>query len=141
MQILDMTQSYTLEIAIKALFKNLNPESNHEETHNLGRLFDSLPRATKRQIESNWLKGGGRSPTAEDLKFRDFLDSYALLFEESRYLFEQDRNFTRNTKDFDMAIWAVVRTMMKRSDMTFRYNLLNMAAEELGGSGEFVQNN
>ena len=140
MQILDLTQSYTLEIAIKALFKSLNPETNPEETHDLQRLFDSLPKDTKRQIESNWLKVGGRSPLAQELKFRDFLEGYALLFEESRYLFEKDRNFTRNTKDFDIAVWVVTATMMKRPDTTFLFNVFNVLAEEIGGLGEFVQN-
>lgn len=133
MQILDITQSYTLEIAIKALFKSLNPETNPEETHDLRRLFDSLPKDTKRQIESNWLKAEGRSPTAQELKLRDFLESYALLFEESRYLFEKDRNFTRDTKDFDIAVWVVTETMRKQPDRTFLCNVFNVFAEERGG--------
>ena len=134
-QIMDLTQSYTLEIAIKALYKSLNSKSNPENTHDLLRLFASLPKDVKSRVSSKWQKASGLSLMARKLAFDEFLDKYRLLFEESRYLFERDRNFTRNSKDFDIAMWVIAREIVrKQSDKTLLYNLYNVLSEERGGS-------
>ena len=52
-QILELTRSFTLELAIKALFRRINPKSNPENTHDLQKLFNSLPKDVKNRLNPN----------------------------------------------------------------------------------------
>ncbi len=134
-QIMDLTQSYTLEIAIKALYKSLNSKSNPETTHDLLRLFESLPKDVKSRVSSKWQKASGLSSIARKITFGEFLEKYRLLFEESRYLFERDRCFARNSKDFDISMWVIADEIVrKQPDKTLLYNLYNVLSEERDGS-------
>ena len=133
-QILHLTQSYTLEVAIKALHKRLNPKSNPEETHDLLRLFDALNKNVKTRLRLEWQKTTGLSTVAKELTLDEFLGKYRLIFEESRYLFEKNRSYTLHTKDFDIAIWVITNELIRRQpDDTVLYNLFNVLSEEKGG--------
>ena len=107
MQILRLAQSLTLEIAIKALFKTLNPKSNPEHNHDLLTLFQSLNKGVKAKLSSQWQKVEGRSPMTQNLSFEEFLGEHRLTFEESRYLYENSKSYQMNTKDFDIAIGLI----------------------------------
>ena len=132
-QILRLAQSFTLEIAIKALYKKLNPKSNPEETHDLSKLFDALNKDTKTRIRSTWLREDGRSPAAQNQTLDEFLSAYSLAFEESRYLYEQNRSYTWDSKDFDIVIWLIVGVLIqKEPDGTVLYNLYSTLSEERG---------
>lgn len=133
-QILQLAQSFTLEIAIKALHKKLSPKSNPEETHDLSKLFDALNKDIKTRLRSRWARAKGRSPTAQKQTLDEFLSEYRLSFEESRYLYERNRSYTWNSKDFDIAVWLIVAILIeKQPEKTVLYNLYNTLSEETGG--------
>ena len=130
-QILNLAQSFTLELAIKALYRCLNPNSNPENTHDLSRLFNSLHKDVKLRLRSKWERVPGRSDIAQNLTFDAFLTKYSLLFESSRYLYEQGNSYSTNTKDFDIAIWLITEELMNRKpDKTLLYNLFNVLSHE-----------
>ena len=131
-QSLELSRSFTLELAIKALFRSINPKSNPENTHDLQKLFDSLPKAVKNRLSAKWHATDGRSPLAQQLTLSAFLGEFRLLFEESRYLYEpRDRATGFNSKDFDLAIFFVMEELVKKSsDKTAMWNLLNIFTEE-----------
>ena len=73
----------------------------------------------------------GRSDIARNLAFDAFLTKYSLLFESSRYLYEQGDSYSTNTKDFDIAIWLITEELMNRKpDKTLLYNLFNVLSHE-----------
>ena len=130
-QILNLVQSYTLELAIKALFRRLNPSSSPESTHDLLKLFNSLQKDVKSHLRSKWERTPGRSRNAQNLTFDAFLGRYALLFESSRYLNERSDSYSTNTKDFDIAIWLIAEELINRNpDKTLLYNLFNVLRQE-----------
>ena len=134
MQILRLSQSYTLEIAIKALYRTLNPNSNPRHDHDLWALFQSLNKGVKNRINSKWSKAEGRSPMVQDLTFEEFLGEHRLTFEESRYLYEDSKSYQLNTRDFDIAIGLTALELADKStDSTFYRNLFNVLSE---GQGE-----
>ncbi len=133
-QILRLAQSFTLEIAIKALYKKLNPKSNPEETHDLSKLFNALNKDIKARLRSGWLRANDRSPVAQNQTLDEFLNEFSLAFEESRYLYERNRSYTWNSKDFDIAIWLIVAVLIeKQPEGTVLHNLYNTLSEETGG--------
>ena len=133
-QILQISQSFALELAIKALYRTVNCDSNPENTHDLSRLFNSLSRDVKARLRSEWLKASGRGDILQDLSLDAFLDKYSLLFETSRYLYESKGSYSLNTKDFDIAIWLIVSEVINRqSDKTLLYNLFGVLMEEQEG--------
>ena len=133
-QILQLSQSFTLEIAIKTLHRNLYSNSNPPNTYDLSKLFNSLHKDVKTRLSSTWEKIGARSLVAQNLTLDEFLKENRLLFEKSRYLYERSNSYTLNTKDFDMAIWVITDELIKwQHDSTVLYNLYNMLSEELGG--------
>lgn len=130
-QILNLSQAFTLELAIKALFQTVSPNSNPERTHDLSKLFNSLDKGIKARLRSRWEETPGRSDIGRGLTFDGFLDRYSLLFETSRYLSEASESYSINTKDFDIAIWLIVEELTKRQrDCTLLYNLFNMLVQE-----------
>ena len=133
-QILQLAQSFTLEIAIKALYRKLNPKSNPEATHDLSKLFDALNKDIKIRLNSGWEKAIVRTPAAQKLTFDEFLNEYRLSFEESRYLYERHRSYIWNSMDFDIAIWLIVGVLVeKQPDGTVLSNLYNTLSKERGG--------
>ena len=82
-QILNLCQAFTLELAIKALYRSLNPGSNPEHTHDLSKLFASLNKYVKARLRSEWTKSPGRSDVGQTLTLDGFLKRHSLLF---RYL-------------------------------------------------------
>ena len=133
-QILQLSQAFALELAIKALYRTLNSDSNPENTHDLSRLFNSLSRDTKARLRSKWVKASGRSDIVQDLTLDAFLDKYSLLFETSRYLYEPKGSYSLNTKDFDIAIWLIVSEVINRqTDKTLLYNLSGVLRQEQEG--------
>ena len=140
MQILRLAQSLTLEIAIKALFKTLNPESNPGHNHDLLTLFQSLNKGVKAKLSSQRQKAEGRSPMTQNLSFEEFLGEHRLTFEESRYLYENSKSYQMNTKDFDIAIGLIALELArKNTNKTVLYNLFNMLSEEQGGTLGTIQ--
>ena len=130
-QILHLSQSFTLELAIKALYRTLNPDSNPQNTHDLSKLFNSLSKDIKARLRSTWGKTAGRSHIAQSLTLDSFLDRYSLLFETSRYLHEPRESYSINTKDFDIAIWLITAEMINRQpDKTLLYNLFSVLRQE-----------
>ena len=130
-QILNLAQAFTLELAIKALYRELNPKSNPENTHDLLKLFNSLNKKVKSRLRSKWETVPGRSHIAQNLTLDAFLSMYGLLFESSRYLYEQSRSYTTNTRDFDIAIWLITEEIIERKpDKTLLYNLINVLSQE-----------
>ena len=131
-QILELTRSFTLELAIKALFRRINPKSNPENTHDLQKLFNSLPKDVKNRLNAKWAGANGRSSIARELTLCAFLGEYRLLFEESRYLYERaDRVSHFSSLDFDMAILIVMGELTeKNSDKTTTWNILNFVTYE-----------
>ncbi len=139
-QIMELSQSFTLEIAIKALYRSLNPNSNPENTHDLLRLFESLGKDVKSRIRSRWQNASGRSAAAQSLSYEEFLGEYRLMFEESRYLYERNRRYSLNFKDFDIAILVIIQELLKRQpDSTLLLNLWSVFREKLDGSLSLVQ--
>ena len=131
MQILNLAQSFTLELAMKALYRDLNPNSNPENTHELSRLFNSLHKDVKSRLKSKWGKAPGRSHIAQNLTLDAFVARYGKMFETSRYLYEQGDSYSRNTKDFDIAIWLIVEELMRgKPGNTLQYNLFNVLSQE-----------
>ena len=121
----------TLELVIKALYRHLNPNSNPESTHNLLRLFNSLHKDVKSRLRSKWERVSGRSSIAQNLTLDAFLYRYGLLFESSRYLYEQGNSYSKNTKDFDIAIWLIAEELVNRKpDKTLLYNLVGVLSHE-----------
>ena len=130
-QILNLSQAFTLELAIKALYRTLNPDSNPENTHDLSKLFNSLSRDIKARLRSRWGKTPGRSHIGLGLTFDEFLGRFSQLFETSRYLFESGESYSINTKDFDIAIWLIAEEVInKQQDKTLLYNLFNVLSQE-----------
>ena len=130
-QILNLSQAFTLELTIKALYRTLNPDSNPENTHDLSKLFNSLSKDIKARLRSRWKKTPGRSHIGQGLTLDDFLGRYSLLFETSRYLFEAGESYSINTKDFDIAIWLIAEELTNRQpDKTLLYNLFNVLSQE-----------
>ena len=131
-QILELTRSFTLELAIKALFRRINPKSNPENTHDLQKLFNSLPKDVKNRLNAKWAGANGRSSIARELTLCAFSGEYRLLFEESRYLYERaDRVSHFSSLDFDMAILIVMGELTeKNSDKTTMWNILNFVTYE-----------
>ena len=131
-QILELTRSFTLESAIKALFRRINPKSNPENTHDLQKLFNSLPKDVKNRLNAKWAGANGRSSIARELTLCAFLGEYRLLFEESRYLYERaDRVSHFSSLDFDMAILIVMGELTeKNSDKTTMWNILDFVTYE-----------
>ena len=134
MQILRLSQSLTLEIAFKALYKSLNPESNPGRNHDLFTLFQSLNKGVKYRLCAKWEKAEGRSPMSQNLAFEEFLGEHRLTFEESRYLYENSKSYQLNTRDFDIAIGLTALELANRSTVkTVLYNMFNVWSEEHGG--------
>ena len=130
-QILNLSQAFTLELAIKALYRTLNPGSNPENTHDLSRLFDYLNKDIKARLRSKWVKSPGRSDVGQTLTLDEFLSRYSLLFESSRYLYESNESYSTNSKDFDIAIWLIVTERInKQQDKTLLQNLYNVMVQE-----------
>ena len=130
-QILHLSQSFTLELAIKALYRTLNPDGHPENTHDLSKLFNSLNKDIKARLRSKWGKTSGRSHIGQNLTLDAFLDRYSVLFEISRYLYEPRESYSINTKDFDIAIWLITAEMTNRqTDKTLLYNLFNVLSQE-----------
>ena len=130
-QLIELSRAFALELAFKALYRAIYPKSNPENTHDLLRLFNSLHRDTKARLKAKWGKIEGRSPLAQNLTLDEFLGEYRLLFDESRYLYEQHRSDTFNSKDFDLIIWIVMEELIgKRSDNVWLYNLFNILKDE-----------
>ena len=135
-QILELSQSFTLELAIKALYQLVNPHNSPKKTHDLLELFESLPDDIKAVAESDWRKAEGRSPMAQEQTLREFLGQYRRLFEESRYLFEKNRSRTFHSKDFETVLGIMVAELFKRSPNNIGLNnLLNIKREEQGHKG------
>lgn len=132
LQMLRISQSYTLEIAIKALFKDLNPGINPQGTHDLLDLFNSLNRNVKNKLRAKWLKASGRSEFAQSLTLDDFLETYRSIFEDSRYLYEESPSYKMNTNDFNVSTWVFVEELTRQNKMIL-YNLLNILEQEQGG--------
>ena len=134
-QILEQSKALTLELAIKTLYKTLNPSSNPGKHHDLLMLFRSLNKDIKARLSSKWNKAQGRTPEGETMSLEDFLETHRLLFEESRYLYERSGNRRVQTKDFDIAIWIVVEEVTRQQpDNTVLCNLYNMLSAERGGT-------
>ena len=130
-QVLNLSQAFTLELAIKALYRTLNPGSNPENTHDLSKLFNSLNKDIKARLRSEWAKSPGRSDIGQTLTLDGFLNRYSLLFETSRYLYESSESHSTNSKDFDIAIWLIVAERINRQqDKVLLYNLYNMLVQE-----------
>ena len=134
-QILEQSKSFTLELAIKTLYKSLNPSSNPGKHHNLLMLFRSLNKDIKARLSSQWKKVQGRTAEAELMSFEEFLETHRLMYEESRYLYERSGGRRIQTKDLDMAIWIVVEEVTRQQpDNILLRNLYNMLSEERGGA-------
>lgn len=130
-QILNFSQSFTLELAIKALYMNMNPESNPENTHDLIRLFNSLSKDIKIRLRSKWAKAPGRTHIGKNLSLDEFLKRYSLTFETSRYLYESSKSYSVSTMDFNIAIWIITSELISRqSDKTLLHNIVNMLSHE-----------
>ena len=133
-QILNIAQAFTLELAIKSLYRSLNPHNNPENTHDLSRLFNSLHKDVKARLRANWKETPGRSQLAKDLTLDEFLATYRSLFDGSRYLYEKTRSYSVNTKDFDLAIWVITAELTKRqpNDILLRnvFNVVSPNQEE-----------
>lgn len=136
-QILELSRAFTLELALKALYRAMYPESNPENTHDLLKLFNSLHRDTKAHFRANWGKIEGRSPLARQLTLDEFLGEYRRLFDESRYLYERNRSHTFVSRDFDFIIWMVLDELIRqRQDEIALHNWLSiMYQEQMGQSG------
>ena len=116
-----MKCQHNLELAIKALFRRINPKSNPENTHDLQKLFNSLPKDVKNQLNAKWAGANGRSSIARELTLCAFWGEYRLLFEESRYLYERaDRVSHFSSLDFDMAILIVTGELRGRVTNRFK---------------------
>ena len=128
-QILELTRSFTLELAIKALFRRINPKSNPENTHDLQKLFNSLPKDVKNRLNAKWAGANGRSSIARELTLCAFLGEYRLLFEESRYLYERaDRVSHFSSLDFDMAILIVMGELSEKTQTRLRCGISSISS-------------
>lgn len=113
-QLIRMSQSYALEIAIKALHKNLNPNLNPPATHDFVHLFASLSRKTKDKLRKSWMNfddRGHRSLDSKGMSLDDFLEKHRSMFLDSRYLYEASLSYI-HTKDVAAAIMVFLLELM-----------------------------
>ena len=130
-QILELTRSFTLELAIKALFRRINRKAI-PRIHTTSRSY-SIP--CPRRQESAKRKMGRRERSQLDSQRADLVRSFGGIsppFEESRYLYERaDRVSHFSSLDFDMAILIVMEELTKKnSDKTTMRNILNFVTYE-----------
>ena len=127
-QILQLSEAFALELAIKALLREIFPDNNPPKTHDLLGLFEQLPKAVKNRLHARWNDIDGRSPLAQQLAFDAFLGEYRLLFEGARYLYEKRGPKTFNSMDFEIAMLVVMYEISgKRLEGTTLSDLLSIA--------------
>ena len=127
-QILQLSGAFALELALKALIRQVSPNNNPPKTHDLLRLFEQLPKAVKGHMNARWNDIDGRSPSAQQLSFDEFLGEYRLLFEDARYLYETKGPQKFTSMDFELALLVVMYELgAERSDGTTLSDLLNVA--------------
>ena len=130
-QILELSESFALELAIKALYSGINPNDSPRKTHDLLQLFDSLSKDVKTQLNAKWQNADGRSTMAQQLTLNEFLRKYRSLFEDSRYLYEEHKSTSTSSMDFEIALWMILHELIERCpDDTTLPNVLNMLKED-----------
>ena len=113
-QILKLSESFALELAIKALYKEEVPNHNPAKTHDLLQLFNSLPRLVKARLNAKWNNTNDRSVLAQQLTLDEFLGEHRKLFEDSRYLYEKSTSGQFSSMDFELALWVVVHEIIEK---------------------------